>query len=510
MYAYEDRVKAVKLYIKYESLAATIRELGYPNNKKTLKKWFLEYQATGDLHKNYSNWPRYSSDQEKAAVNYYLEHGKNISKTIRDMGYPTREVLAEWVDRLSPGARKCRIKRGSVVKYPHEQKKKAVIELCARKGSAATVAESFGVSRYSLYKWKDELLGEEGSRIMKRTDKSSLPDDKKALLTTISDLNDQIYRQQMELDILKKAAEIIKKDQGIDPKMLSNKEKFILIDALRTIHPLNNLLSMVGMSKSSYFYQRNAHKKEDKYIDLREIVKVIFDDNNKRYGYRRIHAKVRKLGIIVSEKVIRKIMRDDDLIVPKKKRRKYKSYMGEISPAVDNIVSRDFHSDKPNTKWLTDLTEFHIPAGIVYLSPIRDCFDGLIVSWTMGTSPDAELVNVMLDEAIGTLQDDEKPIVHSDRGAHYRWPGWIERMSAAGLVRSMSKKGCSPDNAACEGFFGSLKNEFFYHRSWHGVTIEQFIEELDKYLRWYNEERIKMSLGAMSPLEFRNSIGLVA
>jgi hypothetical protein len=82
----------------------------------------------------------------------------------------------------------------------------------------------------------------------------------------------------------------------------------------------------------------------------------------------------------------------------------------------------------------------------------------------------AELVNTMLDEAILTLNEREKPIIHSDRGCHYRWPGWIERMEREGLIRSMSKKGCSPDNAACEGFFLRLKNEMFY--GYHGQVIQ--------------------------------------
>jgi transposase InsO family protein len=203
-------------------------------------------------------------------------------------------------------------------------------------------------------------------------------------------------------------------------------------------------------------------------------------------------------------------MREEKLTVPAKRRRKYSSYMGEISPAVENVIARDFQTDKPNDKWLTDITEFHIPAGKVYLSPILDCFDGLAVSWTIGTSPNAELVNEMLDGAICTLQDDEKPIVHSDRGGHYRWPGWITRIDKAGLTRSMSRKACPPDNSACEGFFGIIKNEMFYFRSWDDVSTEEFIEELDGYLRWYNEKRIKMSLGAMSPLEYRQSVGLAA
>ena len=92
----------------------------------------------------------------------------------------------------------------------------------------------------------------------------------------------------------------------------------------------------------------------------------------------------------------------------------------------------------------------------------------------------------------------------------YRWPGWIECTESAGLIRSMSKKGCSPDNSACEGFFGRLKNEMFYCRSWEDTTIEYFIKEVNQYIHWYNEKRIKMSLGGMSPLNYRRSPRLVA
>jgi len=98
----------------------------------------------------------------------------------------------------------------------------------------------------------------------------------------------------------------------------------------------------------------------------------------------------------------------------------------------------------------------------------------------------------------------------TDRGCHYRWPGWILRMEAAGLQRSMSRKGCSPDNSACEGLFGRLKNEMFYNRDWKGVSTHQFIQILNDYLILYNEKRIKVSLGNMSPLEYRRSLGIAA
>jgi transposase InsO family protein len=83
-------------------------------------------------------------------------------------------------------------------------------------------------------------------------------------------------------------------------------------------------------------------------------------------------------------------------------------------------------------------------------------------------------------------------------------------MRTAKLVRSMSRKGCSPDNAACEGFFGRLKTELFYPRNWQDITIDQFIESVDSYIRWYNEKRIKISLGSLSPIEYRTSLGITA
>ena len=261
------------------------------------------------------------------------------------------------------------------------------------------------------------------------------------------------------------------------------------------------------MPKSSYFYHRAALSAPDKYAELRECVRIAFNEANGRYGYRRTHAVVTRDGRTVSEKVMRRLMREENLVVVGGKKRKYNAYKGEISPPVPNVIERDFHADAPNTKWLTDLTEFPLPAGKVYLSPMIDCFDGMAVSWSIGTSPDAGMVNSMLDSAISTLGEGEHPVVHSDRGSHYRWPGWIERMEAAGLTRSMSKKGCSPDNAACEGFFGRVKNEVFYGRSWAGVSVGEFMRTLDRYLHWHNEERIKMSLGGRSPMEYRRALG---
>ena len=132
-------------------------------------------------------------------------------------------------------------------------------------------------------------------------------------------------------------------------------------------------------------------------------------------------------------------MQEENLVVFRAKKVKYSSYLGEISPEVENVIDRNFHADHPNEKWLTDITEFALPEGKLYLSPIIDYFYGLVVNWTVGPSPNAALVNTMLDPAIFSLPEKQHPIIHTDRGCHYRWPGWIGRMEYADLTRSMFK-----------------------------------------------------------------------
>lgn len=323
-------------------------------------------------------------------------------------------------------------------------------------------------------------------------------------------LEEQNYRLRIENAIIRKATELIsKKAGGIDIRQLRNREKILIVDALSD-YKTKDLLDIISLPRSSYYYCRKASR-YDKYKEERAILHQKFYDCHQCYGYRRMYVVLKREGAGLGEKVVRRLMREEGLVVArKKKRHRFSTYKGEISPAVENIVNRDFHAGLPNQKWLTDISEFCIPAGKIYLSPIIDCFDGMVVSWNIGTSPDAALVNTMLDDAISKLPSGEHPVIHSDRGSHYMWPGWIDRMERHGLVRSMSKKGCSPDNSACEGFFGRLKNEMFYGRRWKNVSIDSFMNMLDSYIHWYNRERIKMSLGGLSPVQYRRKLNLIA
>lgn len=508
MYPSKKRKRAIELLIKYDySIASVIAELGYPS-RATLKLWRKQYlleQVTGPIRKRARKNPKYTSEQQQAAINYYLEHGRSLMRTIRVLGYPNRETLRLWCTAF--GLRKRKQKR-SVAQFTAEQKQEAVMALCSRHGSAKKVAETTGVSRVCLYNWKTKMLGKGGNRVTTDKQKSSLSEEKESKLAELKTLEVQIRRARLELDLLEAAAEIIKKGQGVDLVQLANKEKAMLIDALRSKHTLDDLLGALKLSRSSYYYQCAINRLEDKYERLKVRITELFRENNNCYGYRRIHQLLKREGKRVSEKVVRALMAAAKLIVVATRRRKYSSYEGESTPAPSNLLERDFHATNPNLKWVTDITEFHIPAGKVYLSPIVDCFDGILVSWTISTSPNADMVNSMLDMAIGTLHEGESPILHSDRGGHYRWPGFLERIERSGLIRSMSKKGCSPDNAACEGLFGRIKNEFFYNRSWVGVSITKFMNCLDDYLHWYNNGRIKLSLGGMSPMEYRRILGL--
>jgi putative transposase len=510
MYSYEDRIRAVELYIKLgKRVRATIRQLGYPT-KNALKGWHREYEQRLDLPVGYAGRvPKYSPAQKEAAVEHYITHDRCIAATMRALGYPGRGTLTAWVREALPEARKAMVGRAARPRYPEALKQAGVIGLCSRQESAQAVAEMLGVCRPTLYNWKNQLLGPEAAASMKRKNNSPPVPELAELERQLESLQRDIRHLQLERDLLKKANEIVKKGLGVDLQLLTNREKTLVVDALKELYALPELLAQLDLARSSYFYHRARVKVADKYLAVRRSITDIFELNHRCYGYRRLQASLTRQCVTISEKVVQRLMKQESLIVSKPKRRRYGSYLGEISPAPENLINRDFHAAAPNEKWLTDITEFQIPAGKVYLSPVIDCFDGLVISWSIGTHPDAELVNTMLDAAIETVVDtNDRPVVHSDRGAHYRWPGWLSRIGEAKLIRSMSRKGCSPDNAACEGFFGRLKTEMFYPRDWKATTIEQFIEVVDSYIRWYNEKRIKISLGSRSPIEYRQSLGL--
>ena len=554
-YSKEQRDRAVDLYIRYERCAAdVIHELGYPS-RGMLPVWYrerLEEERTGRQSTRGKRYRRYTDEQKRAAVDHYLGHGRRLKRTMRALGYPkSHELLTAWIDELAPGRRKLR--HGPV---PEELKRKAVVAVASGRLKSREAAAELGVEASVVRNWKRQMLaGSKETHVTKTPgekpptagegktgvepstpaamppaaagprDAAGLADSVAALEKRLAETRarldeldadvDRQRREKRELDIeiaiRKGVIELLGKEPGAVPENLTSREKAILVK--QTSEKLGvtarSLLPVVGIARSTYHYQLRAMKRPDKDSGLLELVREAFENSKRRYGYKRIHLELKGMGIVASAKRIMRLMTRHGLVPLFKSAKRYSSYKGELTKAPKNLVNRDFHAEAPNRLWVTDLTEFSIPAGKAYLSPVIDCYDGLPVAWTIGTSPNADLANGMLADACSTLKDGEKPIIHSDRGCHYRWPEWIRICTEHGLTRSMSAKGCSPDNAAAEGFFGRLKQEFFHKRSFAGVTMDEFIGMLDEYMVWYRDRRIKTEFG-MSIMDRRRGLGLVA
>ncbi|GAA1318736.1 hypothetical protein GCM10020360_11890 [Nonlabens tegetincola] len=252
------------------------------------------------------------------------------------------------------------------------------------------------------------------------------------------------------------------------------------------------------------------------HAELRDTIRQIAHASMHTYGSPRIWLALRKAGIRVSEKVVRRLMKEERIpVFYAKRKRQYSSYEGELTPAPVDLVKRKFRADAPNQIWLTDVTEFAAPDAKVYLSPMIDCFDGKVVAWRTLRSPNQNLTQSMLDDAISTLpaayraelraaNSTAQLAVHTDRGGHYRGGEWIELMKSAGLTRSMGRKCNSGDNAACEGFFGRMKTEMFYGREWENAA--QIEDAIQSYMHFYNNDRIKTVLGGITIAEYRETL----
>ena len=446
----------------------------------------------------------YSQDSKDKALGMLRLTG-DVEKTARMSGVPGR-TLRRWA---AAAAKPRQRSRGAKFEpYGGEVRGKAM-EMARGGASCREIAEALGIGSPDVVRY---WLKGGGTKEARMGGHSRKPEgDEPAYAGFEGGLEERIRRLELENDILRGAVDLLKAGSL---GSMSNMEKAVLIDKLRleSDRPLRELTGSLRISKSSYEYCRAKLRAKDRHAQLRIDIRRIFDGAGGTRGYRYVHNELREGGVVVSEKVVRRLMAEEGCKVAYlKRRRRYNSYKGEISDAPPNLVRRNFHADAPNELWLTDITEFKLPGGEkAYLSPVIDCFDGLVVSWRIGRRPNAALANGSLEDACGTLAPGQRPVCHSDRGCHYRWPGWIGICEGNGLVRSMSRKGCSPDNSACEGFFGRLKNEFFYHRDWDGVAVESFMELLDGYIRFYNERRKKQSLGWMSPMQYRISKGLAA
>ena len=254
------------------------------------------------------------------------------------------------------------------------------------------------------------------------------------------------------------------------------------------------------MARSTYYYYLKQ-KEKDKYESEKKDILEIYNAHKGRYGYRRICLEIRAKGYTINHKTVLKLMKSLNLRGKQSKNGKYHSYKGEVGKVADNLLHRDFHAEKPFEKLTTDITEFKIGDEKVYLSPVLDMFNREIIPYSISTSPNLQQIRDMLNDLFEKLPADARPLFHSDQGWQYQHAEYQRLLAEHNITQSMSRKGNCMDNGIMENFFGRLKVEMFYGEKFE--SPRGFIEKLEEYIHYYNNERISLKLKGMSPVQYR-------
>ena len=353
----------------------------------------------------------YSEEQYRKALEVY-EQTKSVTQTITILGYPARrQTLYNWINQKRRLPEEWSTFRGYNTKehprHPSLNLKLEALHRCFELGEdVQSVSNEIGYSTASIYTWRKKYIQKGTAGLMrssKERSRGSLQEGVPASFKEVEELKSKMQEMQLEIDILKETIDVLKKDPGISKIPLNNREKAVIVDALKRKYTLPLLLKKLTLAKSSYYYQKKRLSFTAKHENDYKFIVSAFYENKQRYGYRRIKVLLDRKGHPISKKVIRCIMHENSMIVRCRNARKYSSYRGEISPDVPNVIKRNFRANKPNQKCLRGVTEFSIPAGKVYLSPMIDCYDGMPVAWNINSTPDAALVNAMLDQAIHCL-----------------------------------------------------------------------------------------------------------
>lgn len=278
---------------------------------------------------------------------------------------------------------------------------------------------------------------------------------------------------------------------------------------------LKELLSYADMPKSTYMYWQKRFDRENPDVELEEKMLEIHAEH-KDYGYRRMKAELCNQGYPVNKKKVQRLMQKLHLQVTSftRKSRKYCSYKGRVGKVAPNRIRRRFHTNIPHQKITTDTTEFkyyeigdkgRITIQKLYFDPFMDMCNGEIISYGIDKRACAQSVMNALKKAITATADcPYRRTFHSDQGWVYQMKAYSHRLKSERIFQSMSRKGNCYDNSVMENFFGILKQEIY-----HGVvyySYEDLKEAIEKYIKYYNEKRIKEKLGWLSPVQYRQRL----
>lgn len=267
---------------------------------------------------------------------------------------------------------------------------------------------------------------------------------------------------------------------------------------------MNQLLSLTGLPRSTYYYQIKYSTIREKDSILKKELHMIFKEHRGNYGYRRVTLELKNRGFLVNHKKVLRLMRELGLLARMRRKQPYSSYKGEVGKCVENLINRKFEASKPYEKCYTDVTEFTLPncSGRVYLSPVLDGYNSEILAFHLSRSPDLKQVRRMLEKAF-PANDYQGTILHSDQGWQYQHATYHRFLASKNIRPSMSRRGNSPDNGMMESFFGILKSEMFYGFEKTFQSLEQLEKAIADYIFYYNHKRIKVKLQGLSPVQYR-------
>ena len=266
------------------------------------------------------------------------------------------------------------------------------------------------------------------------------------------------------------------------------------------------------MPKATYMYWQKRFDRENPDYEIEEKILEI-RKNNKDYGYRRVLGELRNQGYCVNKKKVQRIMQKLGLQVTSftRKSRKYSSYKGKLGMVAPNRIRRRFNTHIPHQKITTDTTEFkyyeidsngHMTMHKLYLDPFMDMCNGEIISYGIAKQPSARNVMDALEQALAITSDcPYRRTFHSDQGWAYQMKAYSHRLKEERIFQSMSRKGNCHDNSVIENFFGLLKQEIYYGVVYY--SYEELKSEIERYIKYYNEQRIKEKLGWLSPVQYR-------
>ena len=269
-----------------------------------------------------------------------------------------------------------------------------------------------------------------------------------------------------------------------------------VVQKLRQEFSLSLLLEIAQLPRTTFYYHLKQIRVPDRYKAVKAEITLIYHENKGRYGYRRITIELHNRGFSCNHKTVQRLMRELGLVC-RVRIKKYRSYKGKVGKIAPNLLNRNFCAEKPNQKWVTDVTEFNLFGQKLYLSPILDLHNGYLVSYTLFQRPVLIMVTTMLEKAFEPIPDGTDLILHSDQGWQYQHKHYQRMFRKKGIRQSMSRRGNCLDNTVMENFFGLLKSKLLYLQKFE--SVEHFKLELLDYLDCYNNRRIKAKLKGLPP-----------